>query len=114
MTAGSVVPISVVEAIGLESVQRRQSAAQNRVYTMPSGLTLLKRGLACHTRMFTLVHPVVILALPRQGHQLTSDGIVTLNPRLATHFVWAMLKSMSLAQAFRFDHVVSFLTNTRI
>jgi len=33
VTAGSVVPISTVEAVGLESVQHRQPAAQNRVHT---------------------------------------------------------------------------------
>jgi len=31
--AGSVVPISAVEAVGLESVKRRQPAAQNSVHT---------------------------------------------------------------------------------
>ena len=80
VTAGSVVPISAVEAVGLESVQRRQPELKIVCTCMPSGLILHKHGLACRTHMYTLVHLGVIQALPRQGHRLTSGEIVALNP----------------------------------
>ena len=112
MMVGSIVPISMVEAV--ESVWRNQPAAISSVHTCAEQAHPAHSWIDVPYPYAHAGSPDMILALLRQDHQLTSSGIITLNPPLATHFAWALLHLGSTARAFWFNCGVNSPSNQQL